>query len=91
MTRHVLRSGRRHPPLEAEALPAIDLRFVFTLQIHIVETCGLAMNLALVPSLVTRALARLGQRLARGRGGARGAGTVREAGVKTAVAPGVLK
>ena len=91
MTRHVLRSGRGHPPLEAEALPAIDLRFVFTLQIHIVETCGLAMNLAGVTSLVTRALARLCQRLSRGRGGARGAGAVREARVKTAVAPGVLK
>ena len=49
------------------------------------------MNLAGVTSFVTRALARLGERLTRGRGGARGAGAVREARVKTAVAPGVLK
>ena len=91
LTRHLLRSGRGHPPLEAEALPAIDLRFVFTLQIHVVETCGLAVDLAWVTSLVTRALARLGQRLTRGRGGARGAGAVREAGVETSVAPGILE
>ncbi len=31
VTRHVLRSGRHHATLEAEALPAIDLLFVFTL------------------------------------------------------------
>ena len=51
------------------------------------------MDLAGVTSLVTSALARLGERLrlARGRGGAGGARAVREAGVKTAVAPGVLK
>ena len=51
------------------------------------------MNLAGVTRLVTSALARLGERLglARGRGGAGGARAVREAGVKTAVAPGVLK
>ena len=51
------------------------------------------MDLAGVTSLVTSALAGLGERLrlARGRGGAGGARAVREAGVKTAVAPGVLK
>ena len=31
VTRHVLRCGRGHSPLEAEALPAIDLLLVFTL------------------------------------------------------------
>ncbi len=51
------------------------------------------MDLAGVASLVTGARAGLGQglRLARGRGGAGGARAVREAGVKTPVAPGVLK
>ena len=93
VTRHVLRSGRGHPPLEAEALPAIDrLLLVLTLQVHVVEAGGLAVDLPRVgASLVTCALAGLGERLTRGRGGARGAGAVGEARVKTSVASGVLK
>ena len=93
MRGHILRSGRAHATLEAEALPAVDLLFVFTLQVHVVEACGLAMDLTGVDSLVTSAGAGLGERLrlARGRGRAGRARAVREARVKTPVAPGVLK